>query len=96
MPRKEVVMTEKQLQKKLGAVKYFANIQNNQVVFTHTKGDAFYSYGTLIGARIEGVLYLTEAHDHSKTTSKYCGQWCGYDLKQRRKMIDSGDAVLVG
>ena len=72
------------------------NIANNQVVFHHERGTAFYSYGTFIGARVGySELYLSDAHDYSKTTSKWCGRWCGYDLNTRRKMLEDGSAVLV-
>lgn len=79
----------------LGGVVYPETIQKNQVVVRHEHGSAFYSYNTFIGAKIGSKLYLTHYHDHSKTTNKYCGQWCGYGVADRRRMLQDGRAVMV-
>lgn len=64
-----------------------------EVVFEH--GTAFQSYDTFIGAKINGKLYLTENHSCSTTTSKWCGVWCGYDSKERKKGLKDGKIILL-
>lgn len=91
-------MTQKQLLEKLGAFiccsqlisKTSGNAVENQFVLTFKNGVVFQSYQTMIAAKIDGKLYLSNCHDCSNTTSKYCGQWTGYTAKERRKMIDNG------
>ena len=88
-------MTKQQINQALGTFVSMDNIQKNQVIMKHENGTAFYSYGTFIGAMTGGKLYLTSDHEHSKTTSKYCGQWCGHNLQERRAMLQDGRAVLI-
>lgn len=59
-----------------------------EVRFEH--GSLFQSYGTFIGARVNGKFYLSEHHSCSTTTSKYCTEWCGMNPSQRRKALASG------
>ena len=64
-----------------------------EIVFEH--GYAFQSYNSLIGIRTGGKLYLTEKHDFSTTTSKYCTAWCGYNGKERRAGLKDGTISLL-
>ena len=63
---------------------------NNQFEIKYANGSAFQSYNTLIGAKIGNDLYLSEWHNFSSTTSKYCAIWCGLDTKTRNKMLTNG------
>ena len=67
----------------------------NQVEIVFENGTAFQSYGTFIGAKINGQLYLTENHTYSTTTSKWCGVWCGYDSKERKQGLKNGKFILL-
>ena len=60
-----------------------------EVVFEH--GRIFQSYNSLIGIQVDGKLYLTNYHDYSVTTSKYCSEWCGLGTSDRRKGIEKGE-----
>lgn len=62
----------------------------NQFEIVYENGRVFQSYNTLIGVRTGGNLYLTSAHEYSTTTSKYCTEWCGFNLKERRDGLKSG------
>jgi len=86
------------IKKKLGAFLYVEPIYSNRsneavrnqycIAFEH--GCVFQSYHTFIGARVDGKLYLSEEHNCSTTTSKYCTIWSGYDPKERRKGLENG------
>lgn len=98
-------MTPKsELLKKLGGFVRVAPIESqrsgeavrNQYKIVFENGTAFQSYDTFIGCRINGNLYLTENHDYSVTTSKYCTEWCGYNAKERREGLKSGKFYPVG
>ena len=67
----------------------------NQYELVFEKGTAFQSYNTLIGIRIGGKLYLTNDHSCSTTTSKWCGEWCGYNGKERREGLKNGKFILL-
>lgn len=67
----------------------------NQVEIVFENGTAFQSYETFIAAKINGQLYLTENHSCSTTTSKWCGVWCGYDSKARKKGLKDGKFILL-
>ena len=69
----------------------------NQYELEFEKGYAFQSYDSLIGIfiRKECKYYFTEKHDCSTTTSKYCGQWCGMNGKERRAALQNGKAGLI-
>ena len=88
-------MTKQQINQALGAFVSMDNIQKNQVVMKHENGTAFYSYGTFIGARTDGKLYLTSDHEYSKTTSKYATEWTGYTTKERREGLESGMFIQI-
>lgn len=64
-----------------------------EIIFEH--GNAFQSYDSLIGIRMGGKLYLTDCHDYSTTTSKYCTAWCGWNGKERRAGLDSGKFLFL-
>jgi hypothetical protein len=64
-----------------------------EIIFEH--GNAFQSYDSLIGIRTGGKLYLTNLHDFSTTTSKYCCEWCGYNGKERREGLENGRFFLL-
>lgn len=67
----------------------------NQYELEFEKGFAFQSYDTLIGIYVGHKYYFSDMHDCSTTTSKYCGQWCGMNGKERRAAIQSGKAGLI-
>ena len=67
----------------------------NQYELVFENGNAFQSYNTLIGIRTGGKLYLTNDHSFSTTTSKWCGEWCGYNAKERREGLKNGKFVLL-
>lgn len=67
----------------------------NQIEARFAGGSAFYSYGTLIAVYCCGRLYLTDYHDYSNTTSKYCGEFCGMGVAERRKALANGSATLI-
>ena len=87
----------------LGAVKSIRNLVSprssrpvaNQFDAVHTNGISFQSYETLIAVRMNGFLYLTDAHDYSKTTSKYATEWTGYTTKERREGLESGKFIFI-
>ena len=54
-----------------------------EIIFEH--GNVFQSYNSLIGIRTGGKLYLTDQHDCSVTTSKWCKEWCGRNTEERRR-----------
>lgn len=67
----------------------YENVRNQyEVIFEN--GNIFQSYDTLIGARVNGKLYLTDDHNYSTTTAKYCRVWCGYDTKERQERLADG------
>lgn len=63
----------------------------NQYEIVFENGYVFQSYHTFIGAIVDGKLYLSDAHDYSNTTSKYCTIWSGYNGKERRKGLENGE-----
>ena len=87
----------------LGSVKSVRNLVSprsyrpvaNQFDAVHTNGISFQSYETLIAVRMNGFLYLTDAHDYSKTTSKYATEWTGYTTAERRKGLESGRFIRI-
>ena len=89
-------ITKTQLTKKLGKLVKVSNFHNkNQFTIEYEKGVVFQSYETLIGAKINGVLYLSEAHTHSKTTSKHTTLWCGLDRKERERGLKNEVITLI-
>jgi hypothetical protein len=67
----------------------------NQYDLIHENGIAFQSYSSLIAVRMNGYLYLTNAHDYSNTTSKYATEWTGLTTKERREGLKSGKFILI-
>ena len=67
----------------------------NQYELEFEHGYAFQSYDTLIGIYVGCKYYFSDMHDCSTTTSKYCGQWCGMNGKERRAALQSGKAGLM-
>ena len=67
----------------------------NQFIVRYENGTVFQSYQTIIGAKINGHLYLTGSHDCSNTTSGYCGRWCGLCVKERRKGLADGTITYI-
>ncbi len=89
-------ITKTQLTKKLGNLVKVEQLQNkNQFRIKYKKGEVFQSYETLIGAKINGTLYLSNAHTHSKTTSKHTTLWCGLDRKEREKGLQNNEITLI-
>ena len=91
------------LLRQLGAIRKVQNLCSprsyrpvaNQYDLVFENGIGFQSYGTLIAFRMNGYLYLTDAHDYSKTTSKYATEWTGYATKERREGLESGKFIFV-
>ena len=67
----------------------------NQYSIQYENGRVFQSYESLIAVRLNGHLYLTDSHDYSKTTSKYCTEWTGFDTKTRREGLKDGSFTLI-
>ena len=67
----------------------------NQYDLVFENGIGFQSYGTLIAFRMNGYLYLTDYHDYSKTTSKYCTEWTGFSTKERRAGLECAKFIKV-
>lgn len=66
----------------------------NQVIIYYQNGRAFFSYGKLIAVQMhDGRLALTELHDYSKTTSKYCTRFTGMSTKERRTGIENKSII---
>lgn len=67
----------------------------NQYEVVFERGRIFQSYQTLIAVRHDGELFLSDSHDYSVTTSKYCGQWTGYNTAERREGLKSGKFIRI-
>lgn len=67
----------------------------NQYDLQHENGIAFQSYDSLIAVKMNGYLYLTDYHDYSKTTSKYCNEWTGYNTAERRAGLEDGTIIRI-
>lgn len=99
----EKTIKKSEIMKRLGGFRAVENTPSrngygsapNQFILTFENGEVFQSYATLIGVKIGRELFLTADHDCSNTTSGYCGRWCGYDCKTRRKMLADGRAVYI-
>ena len=91
------------LLRQLGGIRKVQNLSSprsyrpvaNQYDLIHENGIAFQSYGSLIAVRMNGYLYLTDAHDYSKTTSKYATEWTGFSTKERREGLKSGKFIAI-
>ena len=87
----------------LGGIQRVQNLQSprswrevpNQYDLVCENGIAFQSYGSLIAVRMNGYLYLTDYHDYSKTTSKYCNEWTGWNTAERRSGLQSGRFIFI-
>ena len=91
------------LLRQLGGPRKVQNLQSprsyrdvpNQFDAVHTNGISFQSYETLIAVRMNGFLYLTDAHDYSKTTSKYATEWTGFTTRERIAGLESGRFIRI-
>ena len=91
------------LLRQLGGIQRVQNLQSprsyrevpNQYDLVCENGIAFQSYGSLIAVRMNGYLYLTDYHDYSKTTSKYCNEWTGHNTQERRDGLKSGKFIFI-
>jgi hypothetical protein len=91
------------LLRQLGGIRKVQNLSSprsgrpvaNQYDLIFENGIGFQSYGTLIAFRMNGYLYLTDYHDYSKTTSKYCTEWTGFSTKERRAGLESAKFIKV-
>ena len=91
------------LLRQLGGIHRVQNLQSprsgrdvpNQYDLVCENGIAFQSYGSLIAVRMNGYLYLTDYHDYSKTTSKYCTEWTGWSTKERRSGLACGRFIFI-
>ena len=90
--------------RQLGAIRKVQNLASprsgrdvpNQFELVCENGIAFQSYNTLIAIRMNGgFLYLTDYHDYSKTTSKYCTEWTGYNTAERRKGLQDRKFIRI-
>ena len=96
-------ITAKELFRQLGAFKKVENGPSrngcgkapNQFYLYFENGTIFQSYDTIIGARLNGKLYLTASHDCSNTTASHCGWWCGLNTKERRKGLEDGSIIEI-
>ena len=63
----------------------------NQFILNFKNGDVFQSYGATVAAYVNGQLYVNEYyHDYSRTTMKYCKQYTGRSVDERRRLIQKG------
>ena len=96
-------ITKKALMAKLGN---FVSVENtesrngygqapNQFEIRFENGRVFQSYQSLVAANIHGQLYFSGYHDYSNTTSRHCGQWCGYSTKERRDGLEKERFILI-
>lgn len=67
----------------------------NQFYLNFEHGYGFQSYSSLIAVIHNGQVYLTDKHDFSSTTSKYCSQWLGYNPAERRKKLANEEYILI-
>lgn len=67
----------------------------NQYEVVFQNGRIYQSYSTLIGAYYDGELFLSDSHDYSTTTSKYCSQWTRRSPDERRKGLKSGKYIRI-
>jgi hypothetical protein len=87
--------TLKSLQRELGK---FVSVRNmmgqsgnvpNQFIITYENGEIFQSYDSIIAVKCNG-LYLSDKHDYSATTNKYCIQFTNYNTKERHQGLENG------
>lgn len=73
------------------------NAVANQFVVYFGNGQVFQSYTTIVAAKIEGVVYLTEEWEYSKTTMKYVKEFLNTTAtaKTIRERIAEGQYKLV-
>ena len=87
--------TLKSLQRELGKFVSVSNMDGqsgkvpNQFIIKYENGTIFQSYESIIAVKCNG-LYLTDKHDCSVTTSKYCLQFTNYTTKERKKGLEEG------
>lgn len=68
----------------------------SQYIVVFENGQLFQSYDSIIGLKFKGgKLYLSEKHDFSNTTNKYCTTWCGLDAKERREGLKNGSIYPI-
>lgn len=68
----------------------------NQFDLRFENGYIFQSYAALVAVKLynEDKWYFSEFyHDYSKTTSGHCTRFCGYNCRERRKMLSNGQAI---
>ena len=60
------------------------NLANNLIVVFEDNGkETFFSYGTIIATKENGLITLDEKYwNYSKTTSKYLNQFLGHPTKE--------------
>ncbi len=87
--------TLKSLQRELGKFVSVSNMEGksgkvpNQFIIKYENGTIFQSYESIIAVKCKG-LYLTDKHDYSVTTSKYCLQFTNYNKKERNQGLEEG------
>ena len=87
--------TLKSLQRELGKFVSVSNMAGqsgnvpNQFIIKYENGTIFQSYESIIAVKCNG-LYLTDKHDYSATTNKYCLQFTNYTKKERNQGLENG------
>lgn len=68
----------------------------NQFIIKTDKGLVFQSYNTIIGAKVDGKIYLDSANwDYSVTTGKYRNIFLNETKAETEKKIQSGEYILT-
>lgn len=69
----------------------------NQFEIQFEHGRVFQSYRALVAVKLDndGRWYFSGYHDYSNTTSGHCTRYCGHDCRERRKMLERGEAVSI-
>lgn len=88
-----------ELMKLLGEFKYVKSMDSkkgagkigNQRIIYFNNGCLYQSYDSDVAAFVNGQLYVNEKyHDYSNTTMKYCKEFTGSSVEQRRIGIAVG------
>ena len=98
MAQKEIKKAD--LHKKLGTFQYaLQGDVKNEIILYFEHGSICQSYTSLVAYKVkeEGRtrLYFSRKHDYSNTTNKHVLRFCGLTLPERRKALESGEAIEV-
>lgn len=69
----------------------------NQFILSFTNGYVFQSYRAIVAAKLDGVTYITEDWEYSKTTMKYVKEFLNTTASAKiiRERIEDGRYKLV-